>query len=157
MATPLQPLVKTVNIKIHTCSGGSLQAQTRKSWKRLDFPMSRERNSRSAFLSEFWLQLLEGSSFAHPLAQFCTPFQLRLPPRELPSPCSCSCIALLCGHTHLHVHAAITPGRGSIKVTPKPAVPPLLCLFNEHRKLQAWFSFAFMSSHSLSAVNIRSF
>lgn len=63
---------------------------------------------------------------------------------------------LLRGHRHLHGHAVTSRGRRTLKVSQtKPAVCLLLCLFNEHRKLQAWFSFAFMSSCSLSAVNIR--
>jgi len=95
--------------------------------------------------------------FTHLFAEFRTPAQLRLPPRELPSLCSCSCVALLRGHTQLDGHAAVTHGRGAVEVSPKPTVPLLLCLFNERRKPQAWFSFAFISSCSLSAVNIRSF
>lgn len=163
MATPLHPLVKTVNSKIRMCSSGPAQAKTRKRWRPLDSPMPLERNLCKRFAERVLAVAAQRPQlctpfqlwFADPLAEFCTPFcwvlqalsaelgtafQLRLPPRELPSPRSCSCVAPSRGHTRLGSHAVITPGRGTIKVTQtKPTLPLRLCLFNEPRKLQAWF------------------
>lgn len=88
--------------------------------------------------------------------QLCAPFRGVLHP--LSAAAATEFLLLRCPLAwaqRLPRRAVTTPGRGAVKVTPtKPTAPLLLCLFREHRKLRAWFSSAFMSSCSLSAVNI---
>lgn len=133
MAASLHPMVNTVDSKIHMHSAGSAQEKTGKV-EDLDFPMTLARKLCSAFLGEFCLYLIKGSSFARSSAGFCTPFSRvlytpQLPSKELPSPLlllqHSSCVR----HTYLHGNAAISSGRRAVKVTQtKPAFPLPLCI-----------------------------
>lgn len=185
VAPPLHPLVQTVNSKIRVCSGGSAQATARKcrrlrfpraAGKELvqhlpervlaaAAPGSSFAHTFGCILHSFQLRFAHAFRCVLHTLQLSSSHPFRWALHTLAAAAATEGAALplflllhllLRGHRHLHGHAVTFPGSRAIKVSrTKPAVCLLLCLFNEHRKLQARFSFTFMSSSSLSAVNIR--